>query len=92
VPTLHVRDVEKALKAHGFVQRDRGDRIFVLWVNGKKQPIVTKTSQGAKEIWGGRINDMAGQVGLTKAEFLSFVYGEMDLPQYLAILRGKGLI
>jgi hypothetical protein len=84
--------VEKALRAHGFVVRESGDRIFTLWADEKKQPIQTKTSHGAEEIANQRINDMAYQIGLSKPEFLAFVEGRLDSAGYLALLRRKGLI
>jgi predicted RNA binding protein YcfA (HicA-like mRNA interferase family) len=86
------KDVCENLLKKGFTQRNGGDKYFHLFVDGKKTPVFTFVSHGAKEIHDGLLGQMAKQTKLVKKEFLDLVDCPMTEPQYLGLLRERGHI
>lgn len=91
--TVERRDVESALRKKGFVLEETDHRYYKLQVDGKYTGIQTKVSTGTKykTLAASLVGLMAGQLRLSKAEFLDLVRCSIDGDAYVSLLEKKGL-
>jgi predicted RNA binding protein YcfA (HicA-like mRNA interferase family) len=89
LPVRAKRDVEAALKRKGFQQDDGDHHWFFYWTSdGKKTTVRTKTSHGStKDLGDGLLKEMAGQVRISKVQFLDLVDCPMSREQYQQLLE-----
>lgn len=82
--------ISRSLESKGFKEMPKKDhKTYYLCVDDKTTRIHTKFSHGMKEISDTLISKMAGQLYLTKAEFLSFVDCNLDGESYRNLLKSK---
>ncbi len=84
------RDIIRGLTQKGFVQAQGDHHFFRLYIDGKKQTILTKVSHGEREIGDNLLGKMARQVGLTRRSFLDLVDCPLTLDRYIQLLRDAG--
>ena len=75
------------LTRKGFVRRENDHTFLHLHVDGRKTPIYTKVSHGAKDISDRLLGVMARQVRLSRQQFLALVDCPLAEAEYLRILR-----
>ena len=81
------RDVEGALKAKGFQEKDKRDHVYYFfYYKGKKTNIFTKISHGENEIHDKNCSSMARQIKLNSAQFKDFVACPLTPELYLKLL------
>ena len=89
------KEYESALLSKGFLlERQRKDKIYYLYAEGKKQPIFTKISHGSSETMGPKLCSMCKkQLRLnSNQEFDDFVECPLTGDSYVLLLREKGHI
>jgi hypothetical protein len=67
------KDVMASLEKKGFQRRDGDDIYYHLYVGGKKTPVFTKISQGAREIDDRLLSAMKRQLRLTRQQFTDLI-------------------
>ena len=90
--TKKVREIEAALSKKGFRQDATHHLYWHFFLDGKKTTVNTFFSHGATEIYGGRINQQARQLNLSKKQFLEFIECRLDEAAYQKILLDGGHI
>lgn len=86
------RKVKQSLAKKGFIE-DSGDHYyFVLYENGKKTPVYTKTSHNDQDIGNPLISLMSQQLHLTKSQFLDLINCPLSKEEYIKILKNKNII
>lgn len=89
------KDVEKALKKKGFVEKlDGHHKYYILYENGNRTNINTHTSHGSthKDINVTIYVKMAKQMKLTKSELDQFVKCTLSKDNYVKLLKNKNLL
>ena len=86
------RDIERALLRKGFRARDSHHRQFMLHDGDAPLPVFTYLSHGRKEYGDNLLSHVARQLHLSKLELLEFIDCRMSGEDYLAILKGKGVV
>jgi hypothetical protein len=85
------REIHSSLTSKGFSEKAEGDHIFLVYLDadGKKTGIHTKLSHAAKgdDIGNSLLGRMAGQVRLSKKEFIELVDCPMSKEGYAAKVR-----
>lgn len=87
------KDIERALRTKGFVQRAGDHRFYSLVVNGRETQIRTKISTGTKyEIYGEPLlSGMRHQLHLpTRRHLEDFINCPLTAEDYIDLLRGQG--
>lgn len=84
-------DVERALRAKGFVAREGNHSYFFYYSrSGKKTRVFTKTSHGAREIDDHLLSRMARQCQLSNGDFARLIDCPLDRNTYESMLvEGK---
>lgn len=82
------RDVEKMLLKKGFqlVSEPKDHNYYVVYHNGKKTCVNTKTSHGCKEIHDGLLSAMRRQMHLEKDDFERYMICTMSKDEYINFL------
>lgn len=83
---LKLKKVISAMKAKGFVEKNKDHKFFYLVVDGKYVGVHTKVSHGSNEINDFHINQMSKQIGIKKKQFVDLVdcsFSKNDLINYL---------
>jgi hypothetical protein len=89
------KSVEDGLKNKGFKLKEGNHHRFIYYtINGKKSPVITKTSHTPKmkEIPDNLIGQMAKQCKLSKSDFLNLVDCPLSREAYEDILKKEGEI
>ncbi|SFV02326.1 hypothetical protein SAMN05421543_1213 [Alicyclobacillus macrosporangiidus] len=86
------REIEASLQRKGFRKSNRDHHYFVLYVDGKKTSVFTKTSHGMKEYDGLLLRNMARQLRLTIEQLYELIDCPLTLEDYIGILRDSGEI
>jgi hypothetical protein len=91
--TCKVREIKSALTRKGFTEED-DKRHVMYWfrVNGRKTSIRTMISHGETEIRSPLISKMAGQLRVSKDEFLSIVSCAITEDSYRDKMIAEGQI
>jgi hypothetical protein len=95
VKSYKARELEEALKSHGFLlDRSTSDKIYYLWHGGRKTSVFTKVSHGSGEGLGHRLMAMIQrQLRLdSQGQLREFIEGTMDGPAYIVFLKAKLVI
>ena len=90
--TLKVADIRRVLLQLGFEEIKKRDHVRFRLNTGGRDPVGTKYSHGEVDVWGGRINQMARQIHVSKQEFTDLVAGRLDRAWYHQHLMKLGLI
>lgn len=84
-------DVEAALVLKGFRKTESHHHRFIYWTaDGRKSPVMTKTSHGEKEIGDHLLAQMARQCRVSRGDFLSLVDCPLSRDAYEAKLKAGG--
>lgn len=80
---LRTKLIETALKKKGFTENISGKhKTYILYMNGKKTPINTRTSHSHKEIDNSMLNKMAMQMKISRKDFEYFVECTLSEKEY----------
>ncbi len=88
------REFEAALARKGF-RHDRSttDKLFFLWVEGKKTKVWTKVSMGrGEDIGDGLVTQIKRQMRLSKGQLTNFVQCALEYDDYIDLLRQADVI
>ncbi len=86
------RVIVSGLTRKGFVRRENDHTFLHLYVEGRKTPVYTKISHGAKEVSDQLLGVMARQLRLSRQQFLALVDCPLTETEYLRILREQNVI
>lgn len=89
------RELEEALKSHGFLlDRSTSDKVYYLWHGGKKTSVFSKVSHGRGEVLGHRLMAMVQrELRLdSQSQLREFLEDTMDSRAYIAFLKAKLVI
>ncbi len=75
----------------GFTRRTGRHQIYVLELDGR-QVVRTLISHGAREINDDLLAAMAQQMGISAPQLKKLLAGELLRPDYLALLRQRGIV
>lgn len=84
-------EVEAALVVKGFKKTDSHHHLFIYWTaDGRKSPVMTKTSHGEREIGDHLLAQMARQCKLSRGDFFGLVDCPLSRVEYEAKLKTGG--
>jgi len=91
---FNTTEYKSALLKKGFrSERDTGDEIIYLYLDGKKTHVFTKVSHGsAEDIRNVLLDKMKKQLYVTNKQFEELIGCTMDGPGYLKILRDRNVL
>ena len=89
--TLKAKEVDRAWAKLGISVKDSGDRHARLYQNGKLI-IWTRRSMGSGKLDGDIPSFIRQQMKLDEEQFSRLIACPLKLPEYLQILKGKGLL
>ncbi|XVJ60358.1 MAG: hypothetical protein HEQ23_13570 [Tepidisphaera sp.] len=88
-----VKDIHHALTSKGFIVRESKDKMYHLYVEGKKTPIWTKVSQGETEVHDALLGTMARkQLHLSRKDFDRLIECPLSAAEYVTMMRKAGKI
>lgn len=90
--TLKSNEVEKSLKKKGFIEEPGDHKFFVLYIDGKRTNIRTKTSHCGQDINDHLINKMKKQVHLEKKDFLDLIKCPLSKEKYKNMMIQGGYV
>ena len=90
--TFKSKKVEKSLKKKGFKQEPGDHKFFVLYVDGKRTNIRTKTSHCGQDIDKYLINQMRKQVHLEEEDIINLIKCPLSEEEYKKIVTEGGYI
>ena len=87
-------DIQKALLAKGFTERDNDHYYYHFRYEGKITPIFTKISKGTayKTIQRKLLGLMSKQLKLTNQEFLDLVDCTLTMERYIQLLKDRKVL
>ena len=89
--SYHIRDIDKAWSKLGMIIKERNHKHAMFYYNGK-MILKTKRSLGSGKLEGNIPYMIRQQMKLTDFEFDELIACPFDLPQYIELLKRKGLI
>ena len=90
---IRTAPIVAALLNKGFIRpAGRDHEYFFFHYRGKKTAVFTRISHGQRTADDWLIGKMAGQLRLTKREFLSFVECTLSGPRYAQLLVDRGAV
>ena len=89
--SYHIRDIDKAWLKLGMIIKDKNHKHALFYHNGK-MILKTKRSLGSGKLEGNIPYLIRQQMKLSESEFDGLVACPFDLPQYIELLKKKGLI
>jgi len=91
VPSYKSKTVGDALEKKGFRRTNSADRMYHLYVDGRRTSVRTKLSHGPDKTLGDAlVAQMRKQTRLDRSEFDEFVRCPMSHEDYVALLRERG--
>ncbi len=82
---------EDALERKGFRRREGDHHRFIFYTNdGKKTPIITKSSHNMRDIGDDLLTQMAKQCRLTKLKFMKLIECTLSREDYEAEIKAAG--
>ena len=86
-----IKDIHSALTSKGFQVRESKDKMYHLFVNGKKTVIWTKVSQGEKEVHDALLATMARkQLHLSRKDLDRLIECPLSQAAYVTMMRAAG--
>ena len=89
--SLKVKDIDRAWEKIGMVIKDKGDR-HARFYEGEKLITWTKRSLGSGKLDGNIPDMIRQQMKLNEEQFSRLIACPLKRPEYVEILRQKGLI
>ncbi len=87
------KTVGAALERKGFQRTNSADRVYHLYVDGRRTSVRTKMSHGSdKALSDALIAQMRKQTRLDRSEFDAFVRCPLSYEAYVALLKERGIV